>query len=147
MRIVLLDEVGGVGKRGDILEVADGYARNFLIPAGKATMASSGVEAQAEAMRKAWSNKNAQEREAAEEIATTVVSTPITVAARASADGKLFGSVTASEIVAALKEQVGVELDRKMVADDHLKTVGTHTVLASPHPEVHFPITIEVVPA
>lgn len=147
MRIMLLDEVEGVGRRGDICDVADGYARNYLIPTGKATRASAGVEAQAEAMRTAWMHKNAQEREAAEEIATTVVAQAITVAARASADGKLFGSVTATEIVAALKEQAGVELDRKMVADDHLKTIGTHTVLATPHPDVQFPITVEVVPA
>ncbi|MFW2380545.1 MAG: 50S ribosomal protein L9 [Acidimicrobiales bacterium] len=147
MKVVLRAEVKDVGRRGDIVEVADGFARNFLIPQGKALKASAGVEAQAEAMRRAWSQKNAKDREAAEEIATKVVSKPITIAARASADGKLFGSVSASDIVSALAEQTGVELERKMVADDHLKELGTHTVMASPHSEVQFPITVEVVAA
>jgi large subunit ribosomal protein L9 len=147
MKVVLHAEVKDVGRRGDIVEVADGYARNFLIPQGKALKASAGVEAQAEAMRRAWGHKNAKDREAAEEIATRIVSKPITISARASADGKLFGSVTAADIVAALAEQTGVELDRKMVADDHLKELGTHTVTASPHAEVQFPITVEVIAA
>ncbi|NNE95932.1 MAG: 50S ribosomal protein L9 [Acidimicrobiales bacterium] len=147
MKVVLREEVKHVGRRGDIVDVADGYARNFLIPQGKALKASNGVEAQADAMRRAWSQKNAKDREAAEEIATKVVSNPITIAARASADGKLFGSVTAADIVAALAEQTGVELDRKMVTDEHLKELGTHTVTATPHAEVQFPITIEVVAA
>ncbi len=145
MKVVLREEVKHVGRRGDIVDVADGYARNFLIPQGKALKASNGVEAQADAMRRAWSQKNAKDREAAEEIATKVVSNPITIAARASTDGKLFGSVTAADIVAALAEQTGVELDRKMVTDEHLKELGTHTVTATPHAEVQFPITIEVV--
>jgi len=147
MKVVLREEVKHVGRRGDIVDVADGYARNFLIPQGKALKASAGVEAQADAMRRAWSQKNAKDREAAEEIATKVVSNPITIAARASADGKLFGSVTAADIVAALAEQTGVELDRKMVTDEHLKELGTHTVTATPHAEVQFPITVEVVAA
>ena len=147
MKVVLREEVKHVGRRGDIVEVADGYARNFLLPLGKALKASAGVEAQADAMRRAWNQKNAKDREAAEEIATKVVSNPITIAARASADGKLFGSVTAADIVAALAEQTGVELDRKMVTDEHLKELGTHTVTATPHAEVQFPITVEVVAA
>lgn len=147
MKVVLRAEVKDVGRRGDIVEVADGFARNFLIPQGKALKASAGVESQAEAMRRAWSQKNAKDREAAEEIATKVVSKPITITARASADGKLFGSVSASDIVTALAEQTGVELERKMVSDDHLKELGTHTVMASPHSEVQFPITVEVVAA
>ncbi len=147
MKVVLHAEVKDVGRRGDVVEVADGYARNYLIPTGKAMKASSGTEAQAEAMRRAWSQKNAKDREAAEEIATQVVSKPVTITARASADGKLFGSVSASEIAAALAEQTGVELDRKMISDDHLKEIGTHTVMASPHSEVQFPITVEVVAA
>ncbi len=146
MKLVLHTEVHGVGRRGDVVDVADGYARNHLIPSGKAMRAGAGVEAQAEAMRRAWSTKNVKDREAAEEIATAVVAKPISITARASADGKLFGSVTAAEIVAALKEQTGVDLDRKMVEDDHLKTLGTHTVMASPHAEVQFPITVEVLP-
>ncbi len=144
MKVVLHAEVKGVGRRGDVVDVADGYARNFLLPSGKAMRASNGAEGQAEAMRRAWSQKNSKDREAAEEIATSVVSTPITITARASADGKLFGSVSAGDIVEALKAQTGVELDRKMVDDEHLKTVGTHTVMASPHAEVQFPITVEI---
>ncbi len=146
MRVVLHEAVKGLGNRGDVVDVADGYARNFLIPTSKAQKANDGVEAQAEAMRKAWQLRNAKDREAAEEIAKVLVARPVTVTARASAEGKLFGSVSAADIVAATVEQTGVELDRKMLQlDEGIREVGTHSVMAAPHDEVQFPITVEVV--
>ncbi len=146
MRVVLHEAVKNLGNRGDVVDVADGYARNYLIPQGKAQTANSGVEAQAESMRKAWQLRNAKDREAAEEIAKVLVARPVTVTARASAEGKLFGSVSAADIVAATLEQTGVELERKMlVLDEGIREVGTHSVMASPHDEVQFPVTVEVV--
>jgi len=148
MRVVLHEGVAGLGNRGDIVDVSDGHARNFLIPKGLAQQANAGVETQADAMRKSWQVKNAKDREAAEEVAKMLVAKPITVSARAGAEGKLFGSVTEADIVAAAAEQTGIELERKMLdLDEGIKSVGTHTVTAHPHAEVQFPITIEVVPA
>lgn len=148
MRVVLHEAVKNLGNRGDVVDVADGYARNYLIPQGKAQTANAGVEAQAESMRKAWQLRNAKDREAAEEIAKVLVARPVTVTARASAEGKLFGSVSAADIVAATLEQTGVELERKMlVLDEGIREVGTHSVMASPHDEVQFPVTVEVVSA
>jgi large subunit ribosomal protein L9 len=146
MRIVLHDRVDGLGNRGDVIEVSDGYARNYLIPAGLAHQASAGVEAQAEAMRRSWQLRNAHEREAAEEIAKALVAQPIEIAVRAGGEGRLFGSVTTSDIADAVQAQVGIELDRRtLVLDDPIKSLGSHTVRAKPHPEVEFPVTVNVV--
>jgi large subunit ribosomal protein L9 len=148
MRVVLHEGVRGLGNRGDVLDVADGYARNYLIPQGLAQMANEGVEAQAEAMRRAWTLKNAQEREAAEEIAKRLVTTVIAVSARASGEGKLFGSVSAAEIAEAFAAQTGVELDRKTIqVDEAIRSIGTHSVRIHPHTEVEFPVSVEVTPA
>ncbi len=145
MRVVLLTRVDGVGNRGDIVDVSDGYARNSLIPRGMAERATAGVEAQAETMRKAWQQKNAAEREAAEEIAKRLVTAQLSLSARASGEGKLFGSVSAGDVVDAVRAATGVELDRKMVSlGDGIKTVGSHTVTVQPHPEVQFPVNLEV---
>ncbi len=148
MQIVLLTRIEGVGNRGDIVEVSDGYARNNLIPQGKAERATAGVAAQAERMRQAWQVKNTAEREAAEEIAKRLVTAPISITARASGEGKLFGSVSAGDVVDAVQAATGVELDRKMVSlGDGIKTVGSHMVTVQPHPEVQFPINVEVASA
>lgn len=145
MRVVLLTRVDGVGNRGDIVDVSDGYARNSLIPRGMAERATAGVEAQAETMRKAWQQKNSAEREAAEEIAKRLVTAQLSLTARASGEGKLFGSVSAGDVVDAVRAATGVELDRKMVSlGDGIKTVGSHTVTVQPHPEVQFPVNLEV---
>lgn len=146
MRVVLHEGVSGLGNRGDLVDVSDGYGRNFLIPQGKAQLATAGVEAQAESMRKSWQLKNAKDREAAEEIAKLLVARSVTIPARAGAGGKLFGSVTTSDIVAAISEQTEVELDRKMLSlDEGIRTLGTHMVTAQPHADVQFPVTVEVV--
>ncbi len=146
MRVVLRADVTSVGKKGDILDVADGYARNYLIAKGMAFKASDGVVAQAQAMRRARDLKDARDREAAETIARTLVPAVIRVPARAGAEGKLFGSVTAADLVAAVAQQTGVELERRRLhLAEPIKTVGTHTVPVKLHADVEFPITVEVV--
>lgn len=145
MRVVLLKQVNGLGNRGDIVDVANGYARNYLVPSGKAQRATDGIENQAESMRKSWQHKNAKDREAAEEVAKSLVAKIITISARASGEGKLFGSVSVTDILDAVTAQTGVELDRKMLDfSDGIKTLGSHSVTARPHPDVEFPITVEV---
>ena len=148
MRIVLHETVPGLGNRGDLVDVADGYARNLLIPKGLAQQASSGVEAQASAMKRNWQMRNAKEREAAEEVARVLVARSIEVSARAGAEGKLFGSVTAADLVEAIEEQAGVQLDRKMIElSESIRSVGTHSVTVKAHSEVEFPLTVSVVGA
>jgi large subunit ribosomal protein L9 len=146
MRVVLRADVAGVGKKGDILDVADGYARNYLVAKGMAFTASDGVVAQAQAMRRSRDLKDARDREAAETIARTLVPAVIRVPARAGAEGKLFGSVTAADLATAVAQQAGVELDRRRIhLEEPIKTLGTHTVPVKLHADVEFPITVEVV--
>ena len=146
MRVVLRADVSGVGKKGDILDVADGYARNYLVAKGMAFKASNGVVAQAQAMRRARDLKDARDREAAETVARTLVPAVIRVPARAGAEGKLFGSVTAADLASAVADQVGVDLDRRRIhLDEPIKSLGTHTVPVKLHADVEFPITVEVV--
>ncbi len=148
MRIVLHQSIEGLGNRGDLVDVADGYARNSLIPKGLAQQASAGVEEQAAAMKKTWQLRNAKEREAAEEIAKVLVSRPIEIPARAGSEGKLFGSVTSTDLAVAIQEQTGVEIDRKMIdLGESIRSTGSHSVTVKPHPEVQFPIMVSVVEA
>lgn len=146
MRIVLRADQTGLGKRGDIIEVADGYARNFLVPTGKAIPATPGVSAQAAAMRRGRDLKDAKDREGAEAVARRLVPLVITVAGRAGPEGRLFGSVTSADLLAAVEEQAGVVLDRhRLLSHEPLKSLGTHQVGVRLHPEVEFALTIEVV--
>ncbi len=146
MRVVLHESIEGLGNRGDIVEVADGYARNSLIPKGMAQQASSGVEAQAEAMKKAWQVRNAKEREAAEDIAQSLVARAIIVSARAGGEGKLFGSVTSSDIASAVQEQTSIELDRRMIElEEPIRSIGSHPVQVRLRSDVEFPLTVSVV--
>src|SRR4051794_22889779 len=111
MRVILRADVDELGKRGDICEVTNGYARNFLFPRGLAMKATDGAVSQAGVMRRARDVRDAVDPAAAEEIARTLVPKTITITAKAGAEGKLYGSVTAADITAAVSEQVSVELD------------------------------------
>jgi large subunit ribosomal protein L9 len=146
MRVVLRSDVDNLGKRGDIREVADGYARNFLLPKGHAIVAGTGLDAQATAMRRARDRRDARDREAAETVARALVPAVIRMPARAGAEGKLFGSVTAADVVAAVSEQTGIELDRrKLHLDEAIRSLGVHEVPVKLHADVEFRVTIEVV--
>ena len=147
MQVILRSDVAGLGLRGDIVEVADGHARNFLLPKGHAIKASTGAIEQAASMRAARDAKDHESREAATAVASTLVPKVITVAAKAGPEGKLFGSITAADVVAAVQEQTDIELDRRQIVVDVVKTLGQHTVTASLHSDVSFPITIDVVAA
>lgn len=146
MQVILRNDVDGLGKRGDIIDVADGHARNFLFPKGHAMKATDGASAQAERMRRSRDLKDQSDREAATTVASTLVPKIITVSAKSGPEGKLFGSVTSSDIVAAIEEQTGIVLDRKVLdIDEQIKTIGQHTVTASLHSAVSFPVTVDVV--
>ena len=147
MKVILRSDLDGLGKRGDIVDVADGHARNFLFPKGHAIAASDGAVEQAGRMRQARDQRDSSAREAATLIASTLVPKVITVTSKAGPEGKLFGSVTSADVVAAVLEQTDIELDRRQVDVDVIKTTGQHTVTASLHNDVSFPITIDVVAA
>src|SRR6478609_11933223 len=115
VRMLLRGDVDGLGKKGDLVEVAPGFARNFLVPRGLALAATPGVEAQAESMRRKRMLKDAKDRESAEEIAKVLVPKVINISARAADGGKLFGSIAAPEVVDAIRAATGIELDRKSV--------------------------------
>jgi large subunit ribosomal protein L9 len=146
MKVVLRRDLDQVGKKGDIVDVADGYARNYLVPKGFAFKATAGVEGQATAMRHGRDVRDASDRSAAEAVAKSLVPQVVTIAARAGAEGKLFGSVTTTEIAEAVAAQTGIEIDRrKLHLDEPIKSLGQHLVPAKLHAEVEFPITVEIV--
>jgi large subunit ribosomal protein L9 len=148
MKVVLRQDIDNVGKRGDIVDVADGHARNLLIPSGQAIVATNGITKQAESMRRRRDLADAKDREAAEVVARTLVPQVITIKAKAGAEGKLFGSVTPADIVDAVKAQTGIELDRrKLGAHEPIKNVGTHEIPVQLHSDVKFQITLEVASA
>jgi large subunit ribosomal protein L9 len=148
VKVVLRADVQGVGKRGDILEVADGFSRNYLLPTGRAIVASDGIAAQAASMRRSRDLRDAKDREGAEAIARKLVPLVIKIPARSGSEGRLFGSVTNADVVAAVLDQSGISLDRrKLVSDEPIKTLGTHDLGVRLHPDVEFRLTIEVVPS
>jgi len=146
MKVLLRNDVRGVGRRGDIVEVKSGYARNFLLPTGAALLANDSMELQAASMRKARDLRDAQSRSAAETQRSVIEAAKVTIAARAGANGRLFGSVTESDIVNALRTATNISLDRHAIhMAEHLKEVGTATVSAHLFDGVEATITVEVV--
>ena len=146
MKIVLRADVDNVGKKGDVLDVADGFGRNYLVPKGLAMVASKGVVAQAGAMRRSRDVKDARDRESAEVVARELVASVIRIPVKAGAEGRLFGSVTTADVVEAVQSQAGVELDRRRLhLTEPIKTLGTHEVPVKLHADVEFQITVEVV--
>jgi large subunit ribosomal protein L9 len=144
MKVILRSDLDRVGKRGDIIEVADGYGRNYLLPRGLAMKATDGAVDQAAKMRRARDLRDASDREASQTIASTLVPKVIQITAKAGKEGRLFGSVTSADIVEAVAAQTGIELDRRAIDADAIKTVGEHTVTAKLHSDVSFPIHLEV---
>lgn len=148
MQIILRSDLDGLGKRGDIVDVADGHARNYLFPKGLALKATAGAVEQAGKMRRSRDLRDASDRDSARTVASTLVPKVITITMKAGSEGKLFGSVTSSDVAAAVLEQTSIELDRKSIhIDEQIKTLGQHTVTASLHTDVSFPITLVVAAA
>ena len=146
MKVILRSDIADVGKRGDICDVADGYARNYLFPKGLAMVATDGAVNQAASMRRSRDLRDAQDRSAAEEVARTLVPRVITVKAKAGSGGRLFGSVTANDVVEAVEAQTGIVLDRRKVhLDEPIKETGSHAVQVKLHSDVQFPVNLEII--
>ena len=146
MKVLLREDIAGVGRRGDIVTVADGHARNFLLPKGKAIVATDGAVQQAEAMRRARDLREASARASAQTVAEVLGAKTFTVKAKAGNEGRLFGSVTAADIASALAAQAGVELNRKKIVADPIRTTGSHTATVRLHADVECTVKLSVVP-
>jgi large subunit ribosomal protein L9 len=147
MRIILRSDVDNVGKKGDVCDVADGFARNYLVPKGLAMRASDGAMAQAQSMRRSRDVKDAKDRESAEAVARQLVPAVIRIPAKAGTEGRLFGSVTAAEVASAVEAQTGIAIDRRRLhMAEPIKTLGSHEVPVKLHTDVEFRVTLEVVP-
>lgn len=144
-KVILRADLDGLGKRGDIIDVSDGHARNYLLPKGLAMRATDGAVEQAGKMRRARDARDQAEREQAQSVASTLVPKVITVSAKAGPEGRLFGSVTAADIVAAVEAETGIALERRDIESEPIRTLGEHTVTASLHNDVSFPITLSVI--
>jgi large subunit ribosomal protein L9 len=146
MKVLLRSDIHGLGRRGDIVDVKTGYARNFLLPSGAALPASSSTEAQATLMRKARDVIDAKSRDAAEAQKALIEQATLTIAGRASANGRLFGSIGETDIVNAIRTATGISLDRHAITlAEHLKDVGSATATAALFDGVEATVTIEVV--
>ena len=146
MRIVLREDVDNLGRKGDLLEVADGYARNYLVPRGLALRASKGIVKQAESMRRSREVREVRDRASAEEVAAKLSGARVEIKARAGEGGKLFGSVTASDVADAVLAQTGVEIDRRKIElDEPLKELGAADLAVRLHAGVDATLHVEVV--
>jgi large subunit ribosomal protein L9 len=146
VKVVLRDDVENVGRKGDLLEVADGFARNYLVPRGLAMKATKGVAQQAEAMRRNREAREARDREAAQALADQLTGRRIEVRARAGEGGRLFGSVTTADIVDAVRAQTGVDVDRRNTQlSEPLKELGAVDVPVKLHADVEVTLSVDVV--
>src|SRR4029079_11307220 len=148
MKLILTAEVDHLGSSGDIVEVKDGYGRNFLLPRGLAIVASRGAERQAEEIRRARESKSVKGREHANKLKTAIEGLgPVELSVKAAGDtGKLFGSVTAADVVAAIKKAGGPNLDKRTVQlpKAHIKSIRTHAISVRLHPEVNVAVSLNV---
>jgi large subunit ribosomal protein L9 len=145
MKLILTQEVSGLGAPGDVVEVAGGYGRNYLVPRGLAMRWSRGAEKQIELIKRARSVREIRGGDDAREAASRLASLTVRLQTRAGGGGRLFGSVSPADIAAAVKDAGGPELDkRKIEIKNPIKTVGSHQVAVRLHPEVSATLNIEV---
>jgi large subunit ribosomal protein L9 len=148
MKLILTSDVEELGKRGDVVDVAEGYARNFLLPRKKAVKANEGALAQAEAIREARIESDRKAKEDAERLATQLVGSRVVIAAQAGDEGQLYGSISPADVVEGVKRFTGIELDRgTLEIAKPIKAIGLHEINIKLHPEVEFPLTLDVIPA
>lgn len=146
MKVILLQDIKALGKKGDLVNVADGYARNYLFPKNLAVEATPGNLAKLEEEKKAKEKKLARQKMEAEEMAEKIKKCSVTLKVKAGAQGKLYGSINSKNIAEALKEQCGIDVDkRKIQLDEPIKAFGNYEVPVKLHPEVEVKLTVKVV--
>ena len=148
MKLILTQEVPNLGAPGDIVDVKDGFARNFLVPRGLGVAWTKGGEKQISSIRRARDVREIRDLGYAKEVASQIAALKVTLPARAGQAGRLFGSVTVTDVVAAVAAAGGPSLDkRKVTIPNQIKAVGAHSVAVRLHPEVEATFTLEVVAA
>lgn len=147
MKVILNQEVRGVGAPGDIIDVADGYGRNYLLPRHLARPATKGAVAQAEGIRARRQAREIADLEQARTAANHLGSLQVRITAQAGPEGRLFGSVTATQVAEAIERVGGLSVDRRRIAlAGGIKQVGAHRLSIRLHPEVEAEVSVEVVP-
>ena len=148
MKLILTHEVTGLGAPGDVVEVKDGYGRNYLVPRGLGIRWTRGGEKQIDSIKKARDVRDVRDRGQADEIKRKLEAQPIDLPVRAGAGGRLFGAVTVADIVAAVKAAGGPAVDKRRVeVGQPIKALGSHEVTIRVHPEVSADVTLNVVPS
>jgi large subunit ribosomal protein L9 len=147
MKLILTQEVSALGSAGDIVEVKDGYGRNYLVPRGLAIKWSKGGESQVAALRRGRDVREVKDLGEAKAIAESLSGLSVKLSSRAGEGGRLFGSVTPADVVDAVAAAGGPKLDKRRVElpSNHIKNVGSHTVSVRLHPEVTASLDIQVV--
>lgn len=144
-KLILTSEVSGLGSAGDVVEVKDGYARNYLLPRGFATRWTSGAQKQIDQMAAARRKREIASIEDARAVRDNLEATPVTIDVRAGKNGRLFGAVTAATIAEAVKEQLGAEVDRRKVhVSSPIKSAGDYKVTAKLYEDVEATINVVV---
>jgi large subunit ribosomal protein L9 len=151
MKLILTAPVDHLGSAGDLVDVKDGYGRNYLLPRGLAIVATRGAERQANEIRRARDAKTVRDHEHATELKSAIegLGTVSLPARTAGNSGKLFGSVTASDVVSAIKKAGGPNVDKRTVQmpPSHIKSIGSHPIVVRLHPDVQATVSLEVVAA
>lgn len=148
MKIVLVTDVEGLGMEGDVVDVADGYARNYLVPKEMAIKATRGAIQDAERVRQQREEADRQAKGEAEALAESLHEARVVIAARAADEGKLFGSIGVRDIAEAVKKYTGIDVDhRHITLPSPIKDIGLHEVAVKPHKEVEFQLSLDVIPA
>jgi large subunit ribosomal protein L9 len=146
MKLILTQEVSGLGAPGDVVEVAGGYGRNYLVPRGLAMRWSRGAEKQIELIKRARATREIRSVEDARVTAERLGGLHVRMQKRAGSGGRLFGSISTSDIAAAVRDAGGPELDRRKIEiGNPIKTIGAHQVAVRLHPEVSATVEVEVV--
>jgi large subunit ribosomal protein L9 len=146
MKLILTQEVAGLGAAGDVVEVKDGYGRNYLVPRGFAIAWTRGGEKQLETIRRARSVREIADLDTAREVKTRLEATPVRMPVRAGETGRLFGAVTPSDIVTAVEKAGGPSVDKRRIElGNPIKTIGAHSVTVRLHPEVAAIVQLDVV--
>ena len=148
MKLILKQEVDGLGAAGDVVEVKDGYGRNYLIPRGDAIRWTRGGEKTVESIKNARATRAVRDQDHADQIKAKLEAAPVNVAVRAGEGGRLFGSVTVAEIAAALTAAAGEDVDKRtIVVGNTIKSLGAHEVSVKLHDEVSAKVALNVIPA
>lgn len=146
MQVILIEDVKSLGKKGQLVEVSDGYATNFLLPKKKACVATKSNINELKQKEKSEERKKEEELKLAQQLSEKLKQTNIKIAAKMGDNGKLFGSVTNKEIAAELEKQYAIKIDKKkIVVDDVIKNLGTHTVVIKLHPKVTAQVSVQIV--